>query len=151
MPAIESGITSGVEVDIVTGQAPDISPDAMTGPLPDTNPGATPDKIPAPERAFRRAQTRASGRTSKASPAQVKARKLRAENPGITWAELASRCRVNERTVRRWFETPKPGDDGDKELAMRPDILTALAAPRPPVTSGTNGHRIEKGVTPASE
>lgn len=147
LPGVLSGANTGTvpaehpgtAVDIVTGQAPDISPDATPAPNPGIgrtiDPGTQTVRLPAPHRASSPPKTRAR----KPSPAQVKAEKIRAKDPDISWSELASRVGVDDRTVRRWFP-PKRAEV--PTLDLRPDVVLPLPAPTPPVMSGTNGHPV---------
>jgi hypothetical protein len=129
------------------GARPDNGPDNPPGRHPDTHPGndmdTEPDIQPGTDPGNSRAMTRTPTRARKASPAQVKARKLKVDRPDITWAELAKRVGANERTVRRWFE--------QDDRAALADLTAAIHAPTRPPLASANGRTPHLTATPEGD
>jgi hypothetical protein len=101
------------------------------------NGAGKPARPPTP----RRAPQPGNGRTSQPTSAQLKAFKIRAATPGITWAQLAAKVGVNERTVRRWFEAARPASEPEERASMSTPV-PAFTLPRTPVLVGVNGHAL---------
>jgi hypothetical protein len=158
-PHMTLDMLSGLATRQVSDTVADTTPATDSDTRRDVEPDSVTDAVSG-----QRQQARPTGRTRRGGTSvptssraprwtaqQLRAFRLR-DDDGLTYELIARRLNVTTRTIERWFkkrEQVAAGDD--KELAMRPDILTVLPAPRPPVTSGTNGHRIEIGVTPTSE
>jgi hypothetical protein len=141
---ISPGHPDGIRA-LDAGDQPDpadpASPVAKGASVNGNNPGAPPLRKPAQTRA----PDHGSARVRKPSNAQVKAEKLRAQNPGMAVAEIARRVGANEKTVRVWFKAGDPGGDDVKESAADPGRALIFDPPNPPVLAGVNGHRYEPG------
>lgn len=136
-------------LDMLSGLADEPRRDTLTGARPDMKaiqgPGASGDTVTTrrPDRAPARSRTRGgtSDRTSKWTPQQLKAFKMRDEDDA-TFSAIARKLSVAEKTVSRWFQARDRVEEAQRSLALSPDILSALPEPRKPVTSGTNGFHI---------
>jgi hypothetical protein len=147
-PAIEPDTRPDSALGATDGHPADTNPDGQ----PDTRNGAAPTRMsgrPArPKTTAMPTQNRASnpgvGRASTPTSAQLKAFKLRQQQPGITWAQLAAKVGKNERTVRRWFEAQRPATDTEEQApapAPMPAAPPTFDLPTAPTTDRVNGSR----------
>jgi hypothetical protein len=132
-PAIESGHSADMRPVTLSG----INGHTVPGIVPGRNPGGAPTRTPV----RKRTSNPGIGRTTQPTSAQLKAFKIRDQNPDITWAQLAARVGRNERTVRRWFEDKNKNTDPE-ERAQAPATPPVFDLPRVPVSAGVNGHRL---------
>lgn len=129
-----AGTGRAIEVGTGNGTRPDARAVLPAG----LNPGANGYRKPA----GKRGPSPGGKRAGKPTSAQAKAFKLKADNPDITWANLAARVGVNERTARRWFESARPAQDPEERASVSAR-MPVFAPPGPPVLAGVNGHHKE--------
>lgn len=144
-PRVIEGVLVSPDPGVGSGAAPALTPGADPGGNPAPAPGADPGADPGGNAGISpgsppgveagdapgvgRAPSRAPTRVRPPSPKQVKALKLRADNPDMSAAEVARKVGADYKTVRGWLKTTE----------SQPEQLP-VGEPVPAVVAGVNGH-----------